>query len=289
MFAVGVLYSAQEFLKLTIKHDLHVKDFLDDDRFLLARSKDIIEVIQNCGWVRLAESGHMVVTERGNAIIGCGTTSASLRFQIVDVVACYRPPWSAKLMHGRNEALAAMPPEAMQCFKECGLLDEWNDELTDWWASAGHAARSLQSEALSATGRYAEKLTYEHEKLRIGKEPEWVSRDSSYAGYDVLSWKSPDDDSPLSIEVKGSERPPKQADFVVTRHEAGTAQRIRGYTFHLWYVSDQLQLFVVPFVEVAAHLPTDNEAGRWQQTRIPFAPFREFRVTVRGGVWTRNS
>src|SRR5262249_38882254 len=69
----------------------------------------------------------------------------------------------------------------------------------------------------------------------------------NFVGYDVLSRLTSTDPTPLPIEVKGSERRPKEADFVITRNEFRTAQGSETYTFHLWYVSRPPQLFVVPF------------------------------------------
>jgi hypothetical protein len=82
------------------------------------------------------------------------------------------------------------------------------------------------------------------------------------------------------IEVKGSERRPKEADFVFTRNEYRTAQDSDNYVVHLWFVGDPKLLFVVPFKEVAQHLPRDSGKGAWENTRIPFAPFASFRVNL---------
>lgn len=120
-------------------------------------------------------------------------------------------------------------------------------------------------------------IVWQYEGERTGHDPEWICLDSNYAGYDVLSHLSDADDSPLPIEVKGSERRPKEADFVITRNEVRAAQDSERYVIHLWFVSPNRQLFIVPFEVVAEHLPIDQLDGVWETTRIPFAPFAAFR------------
>ena len=276
-FSVGVLYSAQEFLVLASSYQIRSEEFLKDDRYSLARTEAILEVLQECSWVRLNGDGLILVTEKGVRIAARPSSAGRLRLQIEDLITVRQPPWAAKIMHGRKETTPAMPSDVEQCFKESGLLGPWDEELREWWATAAFLARSRHNERLSVTGRRAETLSCGYEMDRTGSTPEWVSLDSSFAGYDVLSCRSTVDPTPLRIEVKGSERPPSRSDFSISRHESDTAKTTIDYVLHLWFVSENPQLFVVPFLEVEPHLPIDCEKGRWQQARIPFASFKAFR------------
>jgi hypothetical protein len=157
------------------------------------------------------------------------------------------------------------------------LLGPWQDELIEWWAAAGLLSRIRRSEKLSKTGRRAEQLSFEYESDRTGYPAERIYLDTNFAGFDVLSRLSKLDATPLPIEVKGSERRPKEADFVLTRNEFRAARGSSEYLVHLWHVGDIPQLFVVPFAEVNKHLPIDQGDGRWETARLPFAPFLQFR------------
>jgi hypothetical protein len=172
----------------------------------------------------------------------------------------------------------AMPPEVNQCFKEAGLLDPWLDPIRDWWLHAGNRAQAQRIEKLTAVGRLAESWTCEYETKRTGKTPQWISLDTTFAGYDVLSCNSATDEIPLRIEVKGSERRPKEAEFFVTRNEFETAMRSDHYIFHLWYVAQARQLFIVPFSELTKHIPSDCGDGRWDASKMRYASFEAYRV-----------
>jgi hypothetical protein len=90
----------------------------------------------------------------------------------------------------------------------------------------------------------------------------------------LLSITEASDPSDLQIEVKASERPMSFATFHVSRNEWEAAQNAERYVFHLWSLSPTgKSLAVLTPAEVAAHVPTENGAGRWESTVIPFSVF----------------
>jgi hypothetical protein len=277
-FAVGVLYSVHEFLEFAESARLTAQAFASERRFVLTQPDLILEVSQNCNWIHLTADGQIRLTERGEKIVKSASAPIRLRLQIEDLIEFHNPPWAAKIRHGRKEAIVAMPNDVTQCFQESGLLETWSDELIEWWDATSLLTRARLSEKLSKTGRTAERWTCDYEQRRTGSSPEHVCLDSNYAGYDILSRVSDLDSSPLPIEVKGSERRPKEADFVFTRNEFQVAANSPGYRIHLWFVSPQPQLYDVPFNEVAKHLPSDRLDGRWETVRVPFRPFLSFRI-----------
>ena len=279
-FSVGILYSVQEFLRFAHTTPLSAELFSKQTRFVLVSPQEILQVSQDCNWVRLTIDGTIVVTERGQIIIEAIDANLRLRLQIEDLISFFRPSWSARIRFGREETIPYMPPDVKQCFVESGLMDPWDDDLIRWWKSEGQVARMRHGDKLAHTGHRAEKLTNEYEGKRTGQSPDWIALDTTFAGFDFLSRCSRADLTELRIEVKGSERPPKNADFVLTRKESDTAKDDKPYVVHLWYVSDNPQLFVVPYPEIAKHIPEDRCSGQWQQTRIPFSPFNVFRVSL---------
>jgi hypothetical protein len=279
-FSVGILYSVQEFLRFADTISLTAEQFAQDDRFVLSNPADILRVAQDCNWIRATIEGTLVVSDRGRAIVGIPEPAQKLRSQIEDLISTYQPPWSAKMRHGRAETLPAMPLDVQQCFRESGLMDPWSTDVVKWWDSAAQMSRLRWSERLSHTGRLAEQLTCEYENNRTQTQPQWICLDSNFEGYDVLSQLSEHNAGKLLIEVKGSERRPKEADFSFTRNEYRTAQKSNNYVVHLWFVGEPKLLYVVPFPEISKHLPTDSGDGNWEITRIPFSSFSSFRAEL---------
>lgn len=279
-FSVGILYSVQEFLRFAHTTSLSAELFAKQTQFVLVSPREILQVSQDCNWIRLTIEGDMVVTERGQKIIEATTSDQKLRLQIEDLISWFRPSWAARIRFGREETIPFMPSDVKQCFMESGLMDVWDDVLIRWWKGESQAARIRHGDKLADTGHRAELLTNEYEEKRTGQPPDWVALDTTFAGFDVLSRHSREEKTDLRIEVKGSERPPKSADFVLTRKESDTASDDKPYVVHLWYVSADPQLFVVPYREIAKHIPDDRLTGRWQQARIPFRPFSAFRVSL---------
>jgi hypothetical protein len=279
-FSVGILYSVQEFLKFADGLAISVEEFAKDGRFVISRTDDILRVAQDCNWIRATIEGTIVVSDRGRAIVDVSESSQKLRTQIEDLISTYQPPWSAKMRHGRAETVPAMPPDVLQCFRESGLMDPWLPDVVKWWDSAAQMSRLRRSERLSQTGRLAEQLTCEYESNRTQRNPEWICLDSNFEGYDVLSQLSEYDTGKLLIEVKGSERRPKEADFSFTRNEYRTAKKSDHYVVHLWFIGEPKMLYVVPFQEVYKHLPMDSGDGLWEITRMPFSSFAPFRAKL---------
>jgi hypothetical protein len=125
--------------------------------------------------------------------------------------------------------------------------------------------------------REAEVLTMEYERERlkslgIEKEPEWKGLDDNFAGYDVLSY-DPGKFAPTNrmIEVKSTIASPLR--FIVSRNEWEQAVKFGpAYLFQVW---DMQKLPPVlherTTVQVAAHIPSDNEKGKWKTAEIPLS------------------
>jgi hypothetical protein len=272
-FSVGILYSAQEFTAYVLDKTLAVEDFESTfKRFSLARPEDILEVATRCNWIDVHPDGICRVTEKGRNILK-DTVEESLRSQICDLIFAEQPPWAAKIPNGREEAARFFPDEVSQCFKEAGLLNEWDDKIIDWWDQLAIATRSAKSVLSLITGRKAEKLTIEHEAKRTGVQPHWQSIESNFSGYDILSQVDNLDSTPRKIEVKGTTLSIKEAFFTLSRNEWETAETSQYYTFHLWSLKGNPFLIEVTFDQMKKHIPENRGNGKWETTRIPFKTF----------------
>lgn len=276
-FHVGLLYSTHRFLDFAMENQIRADEVSQmQERFELTPARQVYKVSQECNWIRISADGFVEVSERGKQIQQVGDASEKLRLQLPDLIDYHKPPWSKKIMYGREEARSSMPPNVEQCFKECGLFDAWSVDLIKTWDGLSTSARSRRSDALQEVGRQAELWSLKYEEKRTRKRPIWQSLESAYSGYDLLSVKSAKDRTRLRIEVKGSERPPRQSTFFLTRQEWSTATRSSNYHFHLWFVSRQPKLFVVDYKHVIEHIAENRGKGSWHNLEIPFSAFSMF-------------
>lgn len=274
-FSVGVLYSAIEFLQQSQTTAIDSRAFKASFlRFSVASAEEILSVSQECGWIAINSSGDIQPTERGLNILDVNDSTVQLRSQLVDLISAYQPTWAKRIPNGRAEVKNSFPEDAKQCFKEAGLLGEWDDELIRWWDELAHVAKARKSTELLEIGRKAEKLSIEHELTRTGVRPKWQSLESNFSGYDVLSRVSAEDETPLKIEVKGTTLSRKEAQFTITRNEWKTAMSSPNYCLHLWLLNgNPLTVIVVGTDDIYCHLPENNGNGAWETTRIPFSSF----------------
>lgn len=274
MFAVGVLYSSQSFLKLVRNENITIELFQDSfRRFEVADAVDVLALVQKCQWVNVSKDGALQLTERGQTIVQVADAGMCLRLQLADLIVVASPSWAKRLPLGRFEVRKTMPGNAEQCFKECGLFGECDDDVVDWWDLVTQGVRSRKSSFNMRIGRAAERFTVVREKARTGKEPDWQAIESNVSGYDVLSYRDREKNDRLQIEVKGSLMHANDAGFFVTRNEWQTAQNSAAYEFHLWLVRDKPKLFVVSACELEAHLPTNKGGGQWETAQLWFRDF----------------
>jgi hypothetical protein len=121
--------------------------------------------------------------------------------------------------------------------------------------------------------REAERLTIDHEKdrlraLGIDREPVWVAIEDNTAGYDVLSYDIGSIE-PIArlIEVKSAIVSPLR--FQISRNQWEQARKFGSYHFHIWDMQARPpRLYERTQVQIAPHIPTDNERGKWQNTEI---------------------
>jgi hypothetical protein len=163
-------------------------------------------------------------------------------------------------------------------FSAAGLIKEPPPiEVVLWWDSVAGYARLLTDLEKMEQAREAEALTMEYERKRlkglgIDKEPEWKGLDDNFASYDVLSY-DPGEFAPTNrmIEVKSTIASPLR--FIVTRNEWDQAEKLGpAYVFQLWDMQKVPPvLYERTSAQVAVHIPSDNENGKWKTAEIPLA------------------
>lgn len=145
------------------------------------------------------------------------------------------------------------------------------------WDSIVEYTRMLNGLNKMDEARKAEALSMEYERRRlkeigIDKEPQWMSLDDNFAGYDVLSY-NPGEFAPTNrmIEVKSTTASPLR--FIVTRNEWEQAEKFGpAYLFQVWDMQKTPPvLYERTSAQVAIHIPSDNEKGKWKTADIPLS------------------
>lgn len=192
------------------------------------------------------------------------------------VVVQHQPIWSKTMRSGRKRFVNSLDKDDQDVFRFAGLMGEKPSlEVVSWWDDVvGHARLIVDGEKMEQA-RVAERLSIEHEserltKLKISRKPEWPGLDDNFAGYDVLSYEQGEFGLlNLMIEVKSTTASPLR--FFISRNEWEQAAKAgKSYIFHVWDMAkEEPELYVRTVEQVAPHIPTDNNKGRWSNATIP--------------------
>ena len=180
------------------------------------------------------------------------------------------------MRQGRRRFLDSLEQNDRDIFNAAGLMKEPPPlAVALWWDSVAGFARMLTDLEKMKQAREAEELTMTFERvslrmLGICKEPEWKGLDDNFAGYDVLSY-DPGEFAPTNrmIEVKSTTASPLR--FIISRNEWEQAIKFGpAYLFHIWDMQKTPPVLYVRMSEqVALHIPSDNEKGKWKTAEIP--------------------
>lgn len=194
------------------------------------------------------------------------------------VVTKHQPIWSKAMRQGRMRFLGTLEVNDRDIFAAAGLeKDPPSPNVVAWWDSISCFARLATDLEKMVQARAAEQLTIDHEikrlkELGIDKAPVWKGLDDNFAGYDVLSFdKGEFGLLNRMIEVKSTTASPLR--FFLTRPEWEQALKAgSAYIFHAWDMAKNPPvLYVRTSAQVAPHIPTDNEKGKWSSAEIPLA------------------
>ena len=270
MFSVGLLYSTRDFLNLSLNSGMSPEEFKRYFAIYKYSTADkILQVSFKCGWSKLTKEGNIELTERGIEISNFDYKSA-LFLQLEDLILNYNPNWASLLLKGRTDAKNFLPEEVLQCFKECGLFGNLTDDLIKFWDKLTLAYRNYTNQRMTEIGRSGEKLSFDFEKKRTGKEPIWQAIESNNAGFDLLSVLNNDDPKMLKIEVKTTTSNLEYAKIHVTKNEWETALASINYIFHLWHIDTSPKLYNVSVDKMNKHVSINQGEGIWESVEIPF-------------------
>lgn len=270
-FSVGILYSVQEFLKFVKETPIKTTEFVTLFRRFKATSPPLIlELAENCNWIKIDLDSNVSLTPKGNEVITEDNMRNALRVQLKHLIGEIKPSWSYLIHKGRKEAFQYFPSEVQQCFKEAELIGSYEHDVVKWWDRFAAVARGKQQDTQLETGRIGEKLSLEYEKSRTGRNPVWQSIDSNLAGYDILSQIDSTDETPLRIEVKTSTVESDIFTFFLSRNEWKVAEVSANYAFYFWILGKEPKLFILDKNDVAPNIPSNKGNGVWENVKIQF-------------------
>ena len=271
VFSVGILYSVQKFLRFINENEIKATEFSTAfNRYESTSSQMVLEVAEGCNWIQLDLGGNLSVTAKGFEILNQKDMLYALRVQLKHLIEMVKPSWSYLIHKGRKEAFQYFPSDVKQCFKEAELINSYDKDVIKWWDMLALAVRGQQLDTQLEIGRTGEELSLEYERKRVNKDPVWQSIESNLSGYDILSIVSVEETTPLRIEVKASTKVSNSFSFYLTRNEWNVADTSNNYLFHLWFLSETPELFILDKDEIANHIPTNQGNGSWENVKITF-------------------
>ena len=191
------------------------------------------------------------------------------------VLLVYQPYWIRVMAQGRIRFYSALERDEQSLFRETGILnDPPDDEFVEWWDKLTGELRLIGDIERMDRARSAERFSIAHEIDRLAREgiegqPKWTGLDDNTKGYDVQSFERVGNTIVNKlIEVKSTVASPLR--FRLTRNEWDQACKFgAAYVFHIWDMQkDPPSLYVRTVDQVAPHVPTDGEKGRWKDVEI---------------------
>jgi hypothetical protein len=184
-----------------------------------------------------------------------------------------RPAVLALTPRGRAAFSAALPQDAAECLRRCGVLDiEPDVDAVRWFDRLTSLARSELDQRSMEAAREAERRSLGVEAARLqviagAPAAEWVALDDNALGYDIRSFDQTDGKFlPKLIEVKACAS--GALEFHLTRNECSVARREpERYWLHLWNLRSGI-LTEVRWPDIEPLVPLDTERGQWTDARI---------------------
>jgi len=192
---------------------------------------------------------------------------------IKEYIYYFKPIWRNLLGLGANKARFFLPDSIKQLFDECGLFDFKDKKILDWWLSCKKDSQLCNRKNKDEIGFFGEELTYEYEKKRVGRYPEWRSLLDDSSGFDFISNKSATLSDPYYIESKASQKRLQHATFYISRNEWETCKLYRdSYSFYFWLLSEQPhnphKFF---YADLVGFIPKDTSKGRWENSSFKYS------------------
>lgn len=216
------------------------------------------------------QSNCLVMAEKGQSIVDASAHYLAMRRLIEIYAQVQRPAWASLAPSGRAQVLRFCPPEVRQIFDEADLIENNAEDAIEFWDRLASGVRGVKDARYTEIGRKGERLTLQHERNRVNREPRWIAIDDNSAGYDVLSVTEAGLSQRLLIEVKATTQ--ENGYIYFTRNEWETAETAAAYVLHIWRLADN-RLAVISSDDLSCHIPSDHGDGSWKEVKISLNAF----------------
>ena len=219
------------------------------------------------------KNNEVCFTKKGLQLQNMDDQKQALIHIIKEYIYHCKPDWRNLLRLGANKAKFFLPDSIKQLFEECGLFNFQDKHTLDWWLSCKKDSQLCNRKNKDEIGFLGEELTYEYEKKRIGKYPEWRSLLDDSSGFDFISTKSPTLSDPYYIESKASKKRLQYATFYISRNEWDTCKLYKdSYSFYFWLLSEQTETpHKFFYADLAGFIPKDTSKGRWENSSFKYS------------------
>lgn len=277
MWHAGLLYRLGDLLQLLNEKPITRDAFLVDlPTYRGVQTESLLMIALKGNWIQTGDGGNLSLTTSGEALLDLAGPTERLRIQVQTLMDILSPHWALVIVQGRQAFAQYAPPEAVQCFREAGILTTTESDVVAWWDSIAARYRDQRDMRKVETGRTGETLSLHYEQQRTGKKPFWVALEFADAGYDIRSVLDSDCDDTLVIEVKTSAKSWDRATFHLTHHEWEVLNSNQHSVLHLWSVASSLPvLSVIPVKYLTTHIPLNQGSGCWELMECPFAMFHQ--------------
>jgi hypothetical protein len=276
-FSPGILQGCFELLEITSRNTLSFSQIVSSfSKLGCIPSSNVLETAQYMKWLRTNPDGILILTPTGTQLLSQNNYKTRLKHALLDFIDIAKPAWVQNATFGRKKVISFAGNQVEQILIEAGLANGADDEVVLFWDTLAAMARGQKTDRLMEIGRVGERLTMNHEEMRTGLKPKWVSIDNNSDGYDVLSVVDNQNKCFLSIEVKTSTIGLSGV-FHLTRNEWNRSKVVDNHLFHLWDISKKnSNLAKVTCEQMERHIPMDHGSGNWESVEIPFVVFKEY-------------
>ena len=181
--------------------------------------------------------------------------------------------WMTRAYKGIDFIKDRLDDNMNACLRQANLYNDDSELMEEWWDQIYAYSREKTQESFQETGREGEKLSFLYELQRVGKKPRKEYIQNTSAGFDLLSIHSHNSNEKLMIETKSSISSIIQAEAFITRNELDMAIEHSNYIFHFWLLREK-KLAVLDRELVIATAPKNENEGRWEKFKVPFATFQ---------------
>lgn len=274
---VGIFYRIPDVLLLLAGQRTDRRSLLLSfpDSFHNVDLASLLDIAQRAEWLNIDNNDVLSLTSSGRELIQISELTLQLRHIINVLLNITQPRWLAFAEQGRAAVKEYAPPEAVQCLEEAGYFNSTEDEVVRWWDRLASLYRKERERENLETGRKGERKSFEYERVRTRKDPEWRSLEYANLGYDLISQVDSQDSRQLLIEVKATSESWNRGRFYLTKNEWNVLSAAEHAVVHLWSLAENpLSPSVVQISHLSAHIPKEAGEAEWEVITCPFDAFQ---------------